>query len=368
MRVVIAGGGSGGHLFPGIAVAEEFMRRDASAEVVFIGNESGVEARVLPHEGYAVRLLKVEGVVGRSITDKVRGIWRALQAVRASLGLLDDLKPDIVVGTGGYVSVGPVTAAWIRRLPILLMEQNVAPGMATRVLARMADALAVTYHETLGQFPRANAHRTGNPVRASIMKGDRQRACEIFSLDPHRFTVLIAGGSQGARRINESVLGALEHLLTEREGIQFLHQTGEQDYERVRKTYRDLGFRAMAAPFVHQMAEAYALADMVVSRAGATTLAELTALGKPVLLVPYPHAAAHQEQNARTLIEVGGARMVRDADLTGEILAAEILGYYRSEELRGEMRRQSRSLGRPDAAARVVDLALSVVRKRKGQV
>ena len=362
MRVAIAGGGSGGHLFPGIAVAEEFKKRGDDIEVIFIGTEKGLEARVIPVEGYTIKLLKTEGVLGRSFMRKIIALYRAASSVFASMSIYKESRPDIVIGTGGYVSVGPVVAARLLSIPVLLMEQNMMPGMANRVLAKIADKVAVTYHESIPTFGRAKAVRTGNPVRESILKGDRELALDIFSLEQGRQTVLVLGGSSGAKSINDTMVLALNGLLDCRDGIQFLHQTGQADYERIRGIYRELGFNAMVAPFIHQMPEAYALSNMVVSRAGATTLAELTALGKPMLLVPYRHAAGHQEFNARKLVEAGGARLIREQDLTPELLAANIKELYLSEELRGDMRRQSRTLGRKDAAARVVDLAVSILR------
>lgn len=368
MRVAIAGGGTGGHLFPGIAVAEEFRARREDVEVIFIGTENGLEARVIPREGYPIKLLKSEGVLGKSFLKQVWALFRALMAVLSSMRFFKESRPDIVIGTGGYVSVGPVIAARLLKIPILLMEQNIVPGFANRMLSRIADMIAVTYHESVAYFGRGKAVRAGNPVRSSVLKGDRESSMDLFSLDPERITVLVLGGSSGARKINETMSGALEGLLSVRDGIQFLHQTGQHDLERVRNAYRSMGFRAMAVPFIHQMAEAYAVADIVISRAGATTLAELTALGKPMLLIPYPHAAGHQEYNARKVVEVGGAKLLRERELTPAVMAENLRDLYGSEELRGEMRRHSRTLGRKDAASRVVDLAVSIMRTRGGNV
>lgn len=368
MRVIIAGGGTGGHLFPGIAVAEEFKKRSKDIEVMFMGTENGLEARVIPMEGYPIRLLKSEGVLGKSPLRKVVALMRTFMAVLKSISLYRDYRPDIVIGTGGYVSVGPVLAARFMSVPVLILEQNLVPGLANRVLSKVADMVAVTYHESMSYFYRGKTVRTGNPVRESVLKGERADALELFSLDSDRITVLVLGGSSGARKINDSMTGALNNLLECRDRIQFLHQTGQGDYERIRKTYRDLCFRAMVTPFIHQMAEAYAVADIVISRAGATSLAELTALGKPMLLVPYPHAAGHQEFNARKLVEIGGARLVRDHELTPEVLSGHILEMFSSEEVRGDMRRNSRSLGRMDAARKVVDLAVSIMRGKGSHV
>lgn len=369
--MVIAGGGTGGHLFPGIAVAEEFKRREPETQVVFIGTEKGIESKVVPQEGYPIRFLRVGGVLGKSPLGKAAALVRLISAVIKSRAIYKGARPDIVIGTGGYVSAGPVAAAWTMSVPTLIMEQNLVPGLANRLLGKIADFIAVTYHESLDFFPRAKTRLTGNPVRESITKGKREDALRFFSLLPERVTVFVFGGSSGARRINEALMNSLDKFLDIRDTVQFLHQTGEQDYERVRTLYREMGFQAMVIPFIRQMAEAYAAADVVVSRAGATTLAELTALGKPAILIPYPHAAGHQEFNAKKLLEMGGCRVLEDRDLNGAkggVLVRHIKELVASENLRAEMRKHARALGRPDAAQKVVDIAMSLAKARTGNV
>jgi UDP-N-acetylglucosamine--N-acetylmuramyl-(pentapeptide) pyrophosphoryl-undecaprenol N-acetylglucosamine transferase len=362
--MVIAGGGTGGHLFPGIAVADDFMARSKDAEVMFIGIEKGLEARVVPKVGYPIKFIKAEGVLGKSLFKKVGALLKVFGSIFASRAILREAEPDVVVGTGGYVSVAPVVAARLLSLPIVILEQNLVPGLANRMLSKVSDAVAVTYHESISFFPRAKTYLTGNPIRPAIARGKREAAIELFKLDPEKTTVLVIGGSAGASSINNAMLNALNHMLDIREEVQFLHQTGERDYEGVRRAYRKLEFKAMVAPFVYQMAEAYAVADLVISRAGATTLAELTALGKPSIIIPYPYAAGHQEFNARRLLETGAARIFMEKDLTGEKLAAEVKDLCVSEEKRKEMSEQARALGRPDAASKVVDIAMSLVKAR----
>lgn len=368
MKVAIAGGGSGGHLFPGIAVAQEIMRRDRRSEVLFIGTEQGIEGRVVPREGYPIRYIDVQGVAGKSLSSKLSGMWKVLVAIFESRAILKDTKPDLVVGSGGYVSVAPVVAAWLMSIPTVVLEQNIVPGLANRTLAKVADLVAVTYMESMPEFPKYKTVLTGNPVRESIMTGDREQARMLFKLDSKRQTVLVLGGSSGAKRINEALMASLDQLLDVRGQVQFIHQTGETQYERMKKMYASLGFRAACAPFFHHMAEAYALADIVLSRAGATTLAELTALGKPAILVPYPYAGAHQEHNARKLHDMGAGRMVLDADLDGQSLAACIKEFMQSGALRKDMRERARTLGRPDAAQKVVDMMTSLLRARASYV
>jgi len=363
VTVVIAGGGTGGHLFPGLAVAEEFRKRDDSVEVVFVGTEHGIEARVIPREGYPLKFVRAEGIVGKSFFRKVRSIAKVFLSVWDSYGILNSVMPDMVIGVGGYASGAAVLVAHLKSIPTMIHEQNSVPGMTNRILSRFVDQVCITYQESLSVFPRGKTFLTGNPVRAKILRGEREAAQKLFSLDREMFTVFVFGGSSGATSINRTMVDALNYLGEYREKIQFLHQTGERDYESVREAYRKSGFKGTVAPFIYQMAEAYAAADMVISRAGATTLAELTALGKPSLLVPYPHSAGrHQEFNAIKLREMGAAFVVFDNEMSGEVLAKHILEMFGNASVGKEMQRASRGLGRPEACARIVDIALSLMK------
>jgi len=364
MRVIIAGGGTGGHIFPGIAIAEEFKKREDKTEVIFIGTEHGLEARVIPREGYPIRFLKAEGFVGVSLLRKLKALCSMLYSIFDSYGLLKAVAPDIVIGVGGYASVSPVLCASLMSTPTMIVEQNSAPGLANKLLGKFAGAVGVTYQESISFFPRARTFFTGNPIRHKILTGNRDAAYDIFSLDRNKFTLFVFGGSSGARNINRAVIDSFNHMLDLKDKIQFLHQTGERDYEHVRGSYRKWGFTGTVTPFIYQMAEAYSVADLVVSRAGATTLAELTAIGKPAILIPYPYAAGHhQELNAGKLLELKAARMILDYQLTGEILAENIRELFMNNQLRHEMELQSRSVGRPDAAQRIVDIAISLIKK-----
>jgi len=367
MRVIIAGGGTGGHLFPGLAIAEEFKRRDEKAEVIFVGTEHGIEARIIPREGYPIKFLRAEGLVGMSLLKKVRAVWKMFFSMLDSYRIIQAVRPDVVIGVGGYASVGPVLMAFFKSIPTMILEQNSVPGLANKVLGRFAGAIGVTYQESISFFPRAKTFLTGNPIRERILKGSKEAAYNIFSLEKDKFTIFIFGGSSGAKSINRAVIDAFNHMPDLKDNVQFLHQTGERDYEYMRESYRKWGFRGTVAPFIYQMAEAYAVADMVISRAGATTLAELTAIGKPAILVPYPYAAGrHQEFNASKLLEMKAARMIPDHEMRGEILAENIRELYSNKALRLEMEKYSRAVGRPDAAQRIIAIAMSLVRQASG--
>lgn len=366
MRVIIAGGGTGGHLFPGLAIAEEFRYRNSSIEVVFVGTEYGIEARVVPREGYPIKFLRAEGMVGVSSVRKIKAMITSFFSFIDSYRIIKTVRPDIVIGVGGYSSGAIVLTAYLMSIPTMVLEQNSIPGLTNRILGKFVNTICVAYQESIAFFPKAKTFLTGNPVRLQVLKGSMESAYKLFSLEKGLFTVLVFGGSLGARSINRALLNALNYLFDLKDKIQFLHQTGPEDYESVKEGYRKAGFKGTIAPFIYQMGEAYAVADMVVSRAGATTLAELTSLGKPAILIPYPHAASHHQKiNAKKLADLGAALMIQDYELGGELLAHKIKQMYEDESLRMEMQRNSKAIGRPDACGRVVDLAMSLVRQTK---
>jgi UDP-N-acetylglucosamine--N-acetylmuramyl-(pentapeptide) pyrophosphoryl-undecaprenol N-acetylglucosamine transferase len=364
MRVMIAGGGTGGHLFPGLAVAEEFKNRDDSTEVIFVGTEHGIEARVVPREGYSIRFLRAEGLVGVSFLKKIKAMIKTILSFVDSLNIINTVRPDIVIGVGGYASGATMLTAFLKSIPTMILEQNSIPGLTNKILGRFVRSVCITYQESISFFPREKTFFTGNPVRMRILKGSIESAYRLFSLDRGLFTIFVFGGSSGARSINAAVTDAFNYMYELKDKIQFLHQTGVRDYEGVREAYRKFGYKGTITPFIYQMGEAYAVADLVISRAGATTLAELTALGKPAILIPYPYAAGHhQELNARKLLEMGAAKMIRDSELKGETLANNIKELYMNDAMRTEMQRNSMALGRPEACAKVIDIAMSLVKQ-----
>ncbi len=366
MKVIIAGGGTGGHLFPGLALAEELKRRDGKTEIVFVGTDHGIEARIIPREGYPIRFLRSEGFVGKSPVQKVKAAAKTLLSIIDARSILNSVKPDIVIGVGGYASGAIVLMASLNSIPTMIHEQNSVPGLTNKMLGKVVKRVCVTYHESLPFFPLGKTFLTGNPIRLKILKGNRDAACRLFSLDKELFTVFVFGGSSGARSINRVMVDALNHLADLKEKVQFLHQTGDRDFENIREAYRKAGVKGTVAPFIYQMAEAYAAADVVVSRAGATTLAELTALGKPAILIPYPYAAGrHQEFNAMKLREMGAASVLLENEMTGEGLAMNIRELYENDSARMEMLKASRGLGRPDACSRIADIAASLVKEKR---
>ncbi|BCB95858.1 UDP-N-acetylglucosamine--N-acetylmuramyl-(pentapeptide) pyrophosphoryl-undecaprenol N-acetylglucosamine transferase [Dissulfurispira thermophila] len=364
MKIIIAGGGTGGHLYPGIAVAEEIKRRFPDANIIFVGTDHGIEAKVIPREGYPIKFLKAEGLVGKSLFKKIKALITFLSSIWGSYKILRSIRPDIVIGVGGYASVGMVLTAHFKGIPTLILEQNSVPGFANKFLGRFVDAITLTYQESISFFSKEKSYLTGNPVRKQILQRDEKKAYSVFPVEKERFTVFVFGGSSGARSINSAMVEALNYLLDLRQNIQFLHQTGEIDYDIVKDAYRRLGFNGIVVPFVYQMAEAYSISDIVICRAGATTLSEITAIGKPAILIPFPYAASnHQESNARKLQDMGAARVILDRDLSGEVLADAIRNLYVDEKARKEMQKAALAFGRADAAEKIVDLAISLIKK-----
>jgi UDP-N-acetylglucosamine--N-acetylmuramyl-(pentapeptide) pyrophosphoryl-undecaprenol N-acetylglucosamine transferase len=365
MKIIIAGGGTGGHLYPGIAVAEEFLKRDPSNAVLFAGTEHGIEARVIPREGYRIRFLKAEGLVGRSFLKKIRAAFILALSFYQALRIVSSEKPDIVIGVGGYASFSLVAAAGLMGVKTMIMEQNSVPGFANRTLGRFAGAIAVTYQEGFSYFDRGKTYLTGNPVRKGILTREPSEPDSAYA-DKGAFNVLVFGGSQGAQAINRAVAGALNYLLDLRQNIRFIHQTGEAGLKAVEDAYRQLGFRYLAEPFIYRMSDAYAAADMVICRAGATTLAEITVTGKAAVLIPYPFAASnHQEFNARKLEDMGAAVVITEKQLGAENLAKTIRELYENGDRRARMQKASKTLGRAGAAEKIVDIAMSLVRNRR---
>ncbi|RJQ43195.1 MAG: undecaprenyldiphospho-muramoylpentapeptide beta-N-acetylglucosaminyltransferase [Nitrospiraceae bacterium] len=367
MKIIIAGGGTGGHIFPAIAIAREFKKKFPDGRVTFVGTARGMEAKIIPKEGFDVRFIRSEGLVGKDLMHTMKSLLTIPVSLKDSRKILKEIDPDIVLGVGGYSSGPVVLCASMMGIPTMIHEQNTLPGFANKLLGKFVDTIAVTYHESIEFFPPEKSYLTGNPVRAEILTGDRERGCRNFSLDSGLFTIFVFGGSLGASAINKAVSESLAYMEPFRERVQFLHQTGERDLDAVREIYRYREFKGTVIPFVFDMADAYAVADLVISRAGATTLAELTACGKAAILIPYPFAAAnHQEVNARKLWDIGAAQMILERDLNGKTLADLIRHLLEDPEAIGEIERTSKALGNIEATEKIVGLMTGLIKKKVG--
>jgi UDP-N-acetylglucosamine--N-acetylmuramyl-(pentapeptide) pyrophosphoryl-undecaprenol N-acetylglucosamine transferase len=358
MRVLIAAGGTGGHIYPGIAVAKEVMRRSPQSEVRFVGTAKGLETRLVPQAGFELSLIESAGLKNVSVAARLRGLLVLPKSFFAARRLIREFRPDVVVGAGGYVSGPVLLTAALARVPTLVMESNALPGFTNRKLARFVKRAAVTFEAALPYF-RGKGVVTGNPVRREFFDIRRK------ARDATRFSVLVFGGSQGARAINEAMVAALPHLDAERNVLSIKHQTGEADYEKIRAGYMDEGWgeQADVRPYIDDMVAEFAAADLIICRAGATTTAELVAAGKAAIMIPFPQAADdHQRKNAEALQEAGAARMILQRELTGERLAAEIAKLVQSPDELTRMEEAGRKLARGDAAAATVDLMEELVK------
>jgi len=357
-RIIIAGGGTGGHLFPGIAVAQELRTRH-QAEVIFLTTPKPVTARILsqygiPWEAISSRALKGQGLFARlrAVAGLPGNIWAARSRLKA-------LRPQLVLGIGGHTA-GPVgVAAWSLGIPLAIHEQNTIPGFTNRLLSRLASRVFLSFPDRQGFFPPEKCAWTGNPIRP-----------EFFQTPPDRppvpFTVLIMGGSQGAHHLNMAVLAALPRLADLKEKLHFLQISGEADQAMVAAGFREAGFSAEVFAFTPEVAKFMARAHLLVCRAGASTLAELTAVGRTAILVPYPFAANnHQEFNARFLEEVGAAEVILNKDFTGEVLAGKIREIFAAPQWLTAREAASRSLACPAAAREIAQGCLDLIGTRE---
>lgn len=364
MRILIAGGGTGGHLYPGIALARELMRRDPTTQVSFVGTASGIEARVIPREGFELDLIRVAGLKGKSSVERAIGFGLLPIAAVDAVRVLSKRRPDVVIGVGGFAS-GPVLAlAALFGSPTMLLEQNALPGMTNRLLARVVRAAAVNFEAALTYFPRTG-FVAGNPVRPEFFSAGHEEANDHSSEPRDAARVLIFGGSQGAHAINVAMVEAAPRLAASGIRLAITHQTGERDLDLVRHAYQRAGLAARVEAFIYEIGREMKAADVVIARSGATTLAELAASGRPAILVPLPTSADdHQRKNAEVVARAGAAVVVDDRELTGDALSAAIQSLVSDPERRRRMAAAARTLARPDAAQRIADRVEQLARAR----
>ena len=368
MKIIVSGGGTGGHIYPALTLVSALAKKERTAEFLYVGTQKGLEADIIPKEGIPFETVDIEGLERSFSPANIVRLGRAMHGLAEAAAIVRRFRPDVVIGTGGYVCGPILMAASLAHVPTLIQEQNVVPGVTNKILSKFVTKIAVGTEEALCRFPRKKAVFTGNPIRREVMTASREKALETFGFDAAKRTVLVSGGSRGARSIDRAMVGVLQ-AAQEYPEVQFLLVTGRGEYEDVMRRLEEAGVDLAAAPhikvepYLYNMPEAMAMADLAVFRAGATGLAELTARGVPAILVPYPYAAEnHQEYNARALERAGAARVILDRDLTDKTLSA-LLGELLSEE--GKLRRmaeKSRVLGRPEAADEIADLVLEIAK------
>lgn len=357
-RLMIAGGGTGGHLFPGVALAEELRARDPDAVIQFVGTARGIEARVLPQLGWDLALIEVSGLKTVGAIGALRGVGRLPRALVQARRVVKAFAPDAVIGVGGYASGPVVLMARLAGIPTAICEQNSIPGLTNKILGRLVRRVFVSFEATQPYFKPKKTLVSGNPVRRALR--DKLLAApgtEASTAGPVH--VLVSGGSLGAVAVNELAADALIALAPD-QPLAIVHQTGDKGLEATKARYAAAGVAADCQPFIADMAAAYQRADLIIGRAGATTVAELAITGKPAVFIPYPFAADnHQELNARAMADAGAALMFRQADLTAGKLADALRPLLRDSTRRAAMARQMKALARPGAAATVIDWATS---------
>ncbi len=367
LTILFAGGGTGGHLFPGIALAEEFRRRRPETRIVFAGTQRGLEARVIPELGYPLVFLEVQGLVGIRGRRRLKALFNFPKAVIQALILLVRYRPALVVGLGGYASAPVLLAAMIAGLPWVMQEQNAFPGLVNRVLAPWADAVFIAFAKAKAHLRSRKLFDFGNPLRARLQEsGKNENYAPENSLSEgeqaKEFNILIVGGSQGARVLNRIVPEAIAKLLAGKHKLRVVHQSGIHDFAEVEKAYATCKDRVEVVEFINEIGSYYRKADLLICRAGALTLAELGALGKPAILVPFPHAAHdHQTFNARAFAESGAAIVKIESEFESQVLAEDLERLINDPQSLAKMAAAALKQGRPEACEQIVDYCLKLI-------
>jgi len=356
MKIIIAAGGTGGHVFPGIALAEEFTRKNNASQLLFVGTKRALERKTIIPRGYAFEAIDSGGLKGKNPLTMLRALLLTTKGIFQSIMIIKQFAPDLVIGLGGYVSGPVVLAAYLMGVKTAIHEQNSIPGFTNRILGKIAHRIFVAFNYTRSYFPPEKTVMTGTPL------GKEHLQASTVSPPESPFTLLILGGSLGSRQINSAITDALEDLLPVKNTIKIIHQTGPQEVHLVKTAYHKRGFATEVIAFMEHIAGAYQRAHLIIARAGATTLAELMVHRKASILIPFPLAADHhQHVNARILVDHKAARMIDPDHLTGKGLAQMILQLYHHPEQRTAMEKNAGSLGKPHAAQEIVDHCYKLV-------
>ncbi len=358
MRAMIAGGGTGGHVIPALAIARELKSR-YGAEVLFLGTARGIETRLVPQAGFELKLIHVGQLKNVSLKTRLRTLFDLPMGVWSARKLIKDFKPQVMIGVGGYASGPGMLAAVLTGLPTLAFEPNVVPGFANRVVAGFVKAAAIHFEETKRFFPASRTRITGVPVREEFFNVPTRPSCASQNL-------LVFGGSQGSRALNRAMCDSLTQFKEQLPQVQITHQTGERDFEMVHSAYQQAGLNAQVSKFIDDMPRAFADADLVLCRSGASTVAEITAAGKPAVFVPFPQAADdHQMRNAEALVRANAAELIPERELTTDILVTTIVRLLNDPSRLQLMSQNARALSHRRAAAEVADMAAELASARK---
>ncbi|MBR2518168.1 MAG: undecaprenyldiphospho-muramoylpentapeptide beta-N-acetylglucosaminyltransferase [Selenomonadaceae bacterium] len=364
MRLIVSGGGTGGHIYPALTLIDAIKTKRPDAEFLYVGTKKGLEADIVPKAGINFTALNLEGGLERRFTlANISRAANAIWSIKHASDIVHDFKPNVVVGTGGYVCGPILLAASLMKVPTLIQEQNAVAGVTNKILSKFVTKIAVGTHDALKNFPAEKTVYTGNPIRSEVLAAKKSDGLKEFGFTADKPIVLISGGSRGARSINNAMIEVLKSA-AQKNSAQFLHVTGKGEFDAVTEKLTDVldAPNIKVVPYLYNMPRAMAMADLAIFRAGATGLAELTARGVPSILIPYPFAAEnHQEFNARALVEAGAARMILNKDLTAEILSAKIDELLTAPETLKKMSEASLSLGKPHAADEIAELILELI-------
>ena len=366
VKILIAAGGSGGHIFPAVALAEELRLKDGSAEILFVGSDKALDRRIFEKEGFEYRLLSANSLPYRVSFNTLLFFLKLSIDIFRSLMIIMRYKPEAIVGFGGYVSAPVIAAAYILGIPRMVHEQNAVPGRANAMLFRFADRIAVSFEETkkyLGAYAK-KAVFTGNPIRASLLKDDRAGNIKKLGLDPRKFTILVIGGSQGAHNLNKAFLLSLSKIDEDiRRSLQIIHITGVTDYGWANAAYKELSIEHRVHSFLDRIEEAYSASDLVVTRSGASAIFEIAYFGRPMILIPYPFALSHQSETARIFSTRGAAVEIDEKDLSPDLMKEKIEELLKDRNKLSEMGESARRMSVPDSSRSLAEAVLNI-RKR----
>ena len=361
MKTLIAAGGSGGHIFPAVALAEELKLKDINAGILFVGSEKALDRRIFEREGFEYRLLSANKLPYKASFSSLLFFLKLSIDILKSLAIIMKYRPDTVVGFGGYVSAPVIAAAWILGIPRTVHEQNAVPGRANAMLFRFADRIAISFEETkkyLGRYSGKSVF-TGNPIRASLLEDDRAGNIKKMGLDQQKFTILVIGGSQGAHNLNKAFLKTLSKISEDtRRALQIIHITGIADYGWASAAYKELSVEHRVHSFLDRIEEAYSASDLIVTRSGASAIFEIAYFGRPMILIPYPFALSHQSENARIFSAGGAAIEIDEKDLSGDLMKEKIEGLLKDRNKLSEMSRSARRMSVPDSSRSLAEAVL----------
>ena len=362
VKIIVSGGGTGGHIYPALTLINSIKAKRPDAEFLYVGTEKGLEADIVPKAGINFTALNLEGGLERHFTlENISRAANAIWSIKTAADIVKSFKPNVVVGTGGYVCGPILLAASLMKVPTLIQEQNAVAGVTNKILSKFVDKIAVGTQDALKNFPANKSTYTGNPIRAEVLAAKKEDGLREFNFTADKPIVLISGGSRGARSINDAMIDVLK-VAAQKNTAQFLHVTGKGEFDSVTKKLADVDApNIRIVPYLYNMPRAMAMADLAIFRAGATGLAELTARGVPAILIPYPYAAEnHQEFNARALVDAGAARMILNKDLNAELLQKNLDELLFSPQTLKQMAKASLSLGKPNAADEIADMILNL--------